>query len=484
LETAIVLERFRSPRIAVLVAVIFSFLLVPPAMWAQDDDDDDDGGGTNNNNNNYGGNYQNAGVVVDAEGVLRLNRVRDPGGLQTRRMVQAAVAALNPALAQPSKLRKVSLTRLAKAAARMVEEGQPLPDEMRYLAGLLRIRYVFFYPETGDIVVAGPAEGFAEDLVGRVRGATTGRPVLQLNDLVVALRAYPPGGGKMKLIGVSIDPTQEGLERLRQTVANLGRGIYPGDDVRVASILREALGKQTVRVEGVSPRTHFAQVLVEADYRMKLIGIGLEQPSASIPSFVSRANPRSVARNALQRWYFVPQYKCVRESADGFAMQLEGRSVQLVGQGELVREGGTRLQSGTESRASREFCDAFTAQYAKLAAAEPVYAELRNMIDMAVAAAFIQQQDYYQQANWRLGMFADEATFPVETHVTPQYVESAVNVVWKGNVLMTPIGGGVHLEPLQALKSENVMADDEGKVTASYKTVSLKDLPAAQWWWD
>ena len=44
--------------------------------------------------------------------------------------------------------------------------GQPVSDEMKYLAGLLRIHYVFFYPETGDIVLAGPAEGFAEDPVG------------------------------------------------------------------------------------------------------------------------------------------------------------------------------------------------------------------------------------------------------------------------------------------------------------------------------
>ncbi len=149
---------------------------------------------------------------------------------------------------------------------------------MKYLAGLLRIQYVFFYPETGDIVLAGPAEGFAEDPVGRIRGLTSGRPVLQLQDLVTAMRAYPPAGNKLNVIGVSIDPTPEGLERLRQTLASIGRTIRPGDDVRLAATLREALGLQTVSVQGISPKSHFAQVLVEADYRMKLIGIGLEQP--------------------------------------------------------------------------------------------------------------------------------------------------------------------------------------------------------------
>jgi hypothetical protein len=349
---------------------------------------------------------------------------------------------------------------------------------------LLRVHYVFFYPETGDIVLAGPAEGYATDLVGRVRGLTSGRPVLQLQDLVTALRAYPPSGDKLNVIGVSIDPTQEGLERLRQTLANIGRTIRPGDDVRVAALLREALGLQTVTVQGISPKTHFAQVLVEADYRMKLIGIGLEQPPVKITSFVSRAEPRSVAANALQRWYFVPDYECVRVSEDGLAMQMEGWGVKLVGQSEVVQQGGVRQQAEGESKASREFCNSFTALYPKLADLEPVYAQLRNLIDMSVVAAFIQDRDYYQQANWDLGVLGDDARYSVETLETPKQVESAVNVIWKGNALMTPIGGGVHVEPLQALKPENVKSDDEGQVSKWYGQVSLQDLPAGQWWWD
>jgi hypothetical protein len=431
-----------------------------------------------------GGNFQNAGVVIDAQGVLRVKTLADPGGLQAKRAVQAAMASLNPKLAKQSALRKISLNRLEAALAECLEKGETVPEEMEYLAGLLRVHYVFFYPETGDIVLAGPAEGYATDLVGRVRGLTSGRPVLQLQDLVTALRAYPPSGDKLNVIGVSIDPTQEGLERLRQTLANIGRTIRPGDDVRVAALLREALGLQTVTVQGISPKTHFAQVLVEADYRMKLIGIGLEQPPVKITSFVSRAEPRSVAANALQRWYFVPDYECVRVSEDGLAMQMEGWGVKLVGQSEVVQQGGVRQQAEGESKASREFCNSFTALYPKLADLEPVYAQLRNLIDMSVVAAFIQDRDYYQQANWDLGVLGDDARYSVETLETPKQVESAVNVIWKGNALMTPIGGGVHVEPLQALKPDNVKSDDEGQVSKWYGQVSLQDLPAGQWWWD
>ena len=41
-------------------------------------------------------------------------------------------------------------------------------------------RYVFYYPDSKDIVLAGPAEGWVPDLSGRIVGLTqpaAGRPV-------------------------------------------------------------------------------------------------------------------------------------------------------------------------------------------------------------------------------------------------------------------------------------------------------------------
>ena len=102
-----------------------------------------------------------------------------------------------------------------------------------------------------------------------------------------------------------------------------------------------------------------------------------------------------------------------------------------------------------------------------------------------MAAAFIQQQDYYNQSGWDLGVLGDESKYPVETYDVPKHVESAVNAVFKGNALMTPIGGGVNIQPPQALTPENRLPDEEGKVCPEAEdSSSLKDLPEGQWWWD
>ena len=240
------------------------------------------------------------------------------------------------------------------------------------------------------------------------------------------MRAYPPSGDKLNVIGVSIDPTPEGLERLRQTLASVGRNMRPGDDVRLAATLREALGLQTVSVQGISPKSHFAQVLVEADYRMKLIGIGLEQPAREDSQLRRSGRCRERGPQRAATLVFRARLQ-VRARLRGRTRHADGRLGREAGRAsrKLVQEGGVRQQSGGESKASKEFCTAFTEQYPKLADVEPVYAELRNLIDMSVAAAFIQEKDYYRQANWDLGVFADEAQFPIDTFETPKQVESA-----------------------------------------------------------
>jgi Protein of unknown function (DUF1598) len=258
----------------------------------------------------------------------------------------------------------------------------------------------------------------------------------------------------------------------------------PGQDQFIASGLRDRLGMQIITVGGISPKTHFAQVMVEADYRMKLIGIGLETPPVRLQSYVDRAQPSQVASNALQRWYFVPNYQCVKVSEDSMAMQLVGEGVKLVGEDEAVSKDGSRAKSARYNRASDQFVKAFTKIYPKLAEQAPVYSQLRNCIDLAVASAFIQSQDYYDLAKWTPAVLGDEKAFATETLNPPQQVESAVNSIWKGATLVTPVGGGVQIRPTEAVDATNLLQDDGAKVRDARAGIDLKKLAPDQWWWD
>ena len=407
-----------------------------------------------------------AGVIIDAEGVLRTKVFE---GQLTRERINAAKAALDPKIASFSKMRKVSLNRLEQA---ILGHQGTLSDEMRFLAGLQRVRYVFYYPESKDIVLAGPAEGWVSDPAGRIVGLTSRRPAIQLQDLVVALRAFPPNGKATHQIGCSIDPTQEGLAAMQRFVRSIHLN-GPPDDEQVQAIaegVRNSLGLQNVTVNGVSPKTHFAQVLVEADYRMKLIGIGLETPPVKFANYVEKANLHEVSRNAMQRWFFVPDYQCVRQSDDRLAMELVGDGVKLIGEDELVLGTGERKSAAGHNKASVAFTTGFTRKYPELAERSPIYAELRNLIDLSIAAAYIQEQGYYEKAGWKMDFLGSEKEFPVELYQSPKTVETAVKALWKGNTIGTPVGGGVTILPSQASKRTISCPTRRAKSASSART--------------
>ncbi len=137
-------------------------------------------------------------------------------------------------------------------------------------------------PSRHDIVLVGPAEGWKVDARGNIVGATTGRPVMLLDDLLVALRtAAGPGQAG---ITCSIDPTKAGLEQLHSRLATLHT---IGNPERTAAAIEQALGRQQISFTGVPASSHFAGVLVAADYRMKRLAMNFEPVARSRPAQLS-----------------------------------------------------------------------------------------------------------------------------------------------------------------------------------------------------
>jgi len=426
------------------------------------------------------------GVAIDADGVLELKTFAAPGRLLLERRLAAMRTSIPAEIATPSAMRMISLNRLERAIRRRLDAGELPNASQRHLAGLMRLQYVFFYPETGDVVIAGPAEGWIEDASGRTVGISSGRPVLLLEDLLVGLRAYPPGRKENPFVGCTISPTQEGLARLTAFHRTIPR-TYPQRQrppvtTAIARGVQESLGMATIHVYGISDKTHFAQVMIEADYRMKRIAIGLEKPPVPMTTFISAV--RAPKHMTLQRWWFTPNYECVKVTDDRLAMELVGQGVQLQTQAKLIsRDGRLSAAPGAKpSKAAQLYTASFTAKYPEIATAAPVYAQLRNQVDMLVAAAFIQQQDYYGRAGWSASLLSDESQLPTETWPTATKVDCAINVFWNDNRLLCPAGGGVSIQAHLALDPVRLIADD-GQLGTRHDTVE-EELGADSWWWD
>lgn len=422
------------------------------------------------------------GVSFDAQGVLQVKTFTDPTGKLARQRALAARARLPGKLAVPVKTRYVSLARLERAVLRRRDDGEEPSDAMQRLAGLTRVTSIFCYPDSGEILLAGPAEPWADDLSGRTVGIHSGRPTLLLDDLVVALRAYQPDGKAQLFVGCTINPQAEGLAKLQAFQRTIPRSIPQRSrqvvTQQIARGVKESLGMAAVQVFGISPQTHMARVMIEADYRMKRIAIGVEAPPVPMVTFASAMT--TAQHGALQRWWLTPAYDGVRASPDRLAMRLDGQGVRLQTENKEILRDGTIVDAvHSKNRATTAFAVSFTKRYGDVAHVRPVYAQLRQVVDFLIVAAFMQRHDWHAKVGWTSSHFLDSDAFPVATYAKPSTAPVVVNAFWKQNRMFTPAGGGV------SIQADKAIAKPEEDASLNQTRAAQRISPdEAAWWWD
>lgn len=425
------------------------------------------------------------GVAIDAEGLLEAKRFEDRSGRLFLERARAARRAMPGDMFKSSSARKVSLKRLLQAVRESTAKGEEIDNAILHLAGLQRLEYLFCYPDKGDIVMVGPAEGWVDDASGRAIGIASGKPVILLEDVAAAIRAFAPEQEPTRFLGCTIDPDPEGLKRLIEYQRSVPRAVVNRSRSATASEMtkgiRHALGLANIQVFGLPNECHMARVLIEADYRMKRIAIGLEPPPVKMATFIDATTSASSA--TLQRWWFTPDYDCIKTSSEGLAVQILGQGVQLNSEDKTIAADGKLVDSAAKpSRASRMFTQAFTTKYAQIADASGVYAQMRNVIDLLIASAFLQQENWYRMTELEIDVLLDERLFPIERFPAALSTQCVVNAVWKGRRLLVPAGGGVAIQPLEALSRQRISVDDDGLLSNARSEAF--DTGDDRWWWD
>jgi hypothetical protein len=393
------------------------------------------------------------GVSIDVEGVVGppSDSARKMLLAELRKEIKGAPGELNA----PVSMRMVSLRALEAACEEAIRNnlGQ-LPDEVKFLAGLQRIQFVFVYPEENDIVLAGPGEGWRIDEKANVVGITTGRPVLLLDDLMIAMRSVHEArrGG----ISVSIDPTKEGVQNLNKLFeSQRGRPLNPTP--RFEAAVKQAFGPQMVTLAGVPETSHFARVLVAADYRMKRLAMNLEKsPVKGMKSYIELVGKR-VSKDVNPRWWLACNYNPLAASDDGLAWELRGPGVKVMTEDEFVSAEGKVEGTGRTSSAAQRWADTMTDKYEELSAADPVFGELRNLMDMCVIAALIEKERLCDEAGCSLPLLTSKTS-----EMTPERWNAAKTIAPEVSFLRTrnswivTASGGVQIESWQVASRTEV----------------------------
>jgi hypothetical protein len=445
------------------------------------------------------------GVLVDAAGTLQLRTPTTPAhelalirerGRAARPKDRSAPAqeftgrsdgSLAAAAARRvSNLRCISLPRLEREIARRQAARQPLEPAMLTLAGLQRVRYLFVYPDSRDLVLAGPAGDWQVDAGGRIVSVDTGQPVVRLDDLLVLLRRGEQAADSF--FGCSINPRSEALASAQAFLASTGqRPLQPGQRKTWLAELRNTMGRQNIEVFGIEPASRVASVLIEADYHMKLIGMGLADSVDGVNSYLdlvkasAERDGMSPPAMSVLRWWFALDYDSIAASPGGDAFQLVGQGARVLSENELLARRGRRVHTGRSDALNRQFAESFTRHFDSLAAKYPLYGDLRNIFDLAMAVALIQSEDLIDRANWQPALLLDAGCLRLPQWAVPRQVESVVNhrLVNRRHVV-AGVSGGVMVAPRGVLEHARV----SHRLPDSAREAGLPNVSPATWWWD
>lgn len=388
--------------------------------------------------NNGNGFYRQAvgGVSVNADGVLG-----QPVATATHELRQWYVKGQQPIpedLQKNVEMRMISLRAVDAALAKTeVKNVEDLPEEIRYLAGIQRAQFLFIYPETKDIVLAGPGEAWKVNETGNVIGATSGLPVLRVEDLMLALRTAE--NARQGGISVSIDPTEEGRRRLDGLLT--GRLAFSQE---LLGEIEQSLGPQKITLQGVPETSRFARTLVASDYKMKRIAMKLDaSPVKGLVSYLEML--KHPPKNMIPRWWMACDYEPLAKSDDGLAWELRGKGVKVLTEDEIVNDGKVK-GTGKTSGPAQKWADLMTAKYDQLMVNEPVFGDLRNLMDLCVFAAVIRKENLLAKANLELPNLETPASgLGLVDFGAPKTVSTQCSAIKRSREFIITASGGVEI---------------------------------------
>ena len=198
-------------------------------------------------------------------------------------------------------------------------------------------------------------------------------------------------------------------------------------------------------------------MLVEADYHMKLVGMGLAEGVDGVESYLKSIRLRpgeSPPAMSVLRWWFALNYKSIARSEANDAFEFVGQGVNVLSENEMLAAQGQRVHTGQSDPLNRQFAESFTDHFAELAKKYPVYGELRNIFDLAMAVAVIQSEGLAEKVGWKPTLLASGAKLRLPQGAVPREVETVINHrVINQRTILAGVSGGVMVAPRRCARA-------------------------------
>jgi hypothetical protein len=197
-------------------------------------------------------------------------------------------------------------------------------------------------------------------------------------------------------------------------------------------------------------------------------------PVDGLPSYLEMATARSRGmQNLLPRWWLAPNYERLRRDHEGLVWEIRGQGVKCLTEDDAISSTGERRQTGKQDATAKRWADAFTARFEDLANEDSTFAQLRNVMDLAVAGALIGKEEFIKHAGLSIPRLLGEEL--LDRYNAPRAVASQASFVKKRGGWLISASGGVQIEPWEVTEHVEVITDP---VLASHTPT------ADRWWWD
>lgn len=417
------------------------------------------------------------GILVHPNGVIDQSVISPELSSSRRKQLKIAAEKLLPeSLNAPSSMRCLSLRQLEQSIASIrASENNTLPPEILFLGGLTRIDHILLTEDGSDLLIAGPAEGFAALPGGRMVGTTSGRPVLCLDDLLVALRDEDI----LDRAGCSIDPDPERLAKSQTWLRNNSSpATLAVANARLEQMIR-LLGLWNITTFGVPEDSRMALAMIEADYLMKRIATGIDSTGIrGMKSSLALANPGD---NMMRRWWFAADSQCLAHDESRRIWTLQGPRFTLRAQEELMDANGNLVDSDSAKGSSSEFAQLFNLHIDQLVEQVPAFADLQNTFDLLITAAILRDSISNGTLSWTPSLLDDADALPTARYIVPRESPSLLKTKsGRGGVVIGAFTGGVSFPARKIIRNAGpAVASEKARFHAP---PSRAAFPPGQWW--
>ena len=158
--------------------------------------------------------------------------------------------------------------------------------------------------------------------------------------------------------------------------------------------------------------------------------------------------------------------------------QIRGPGVRTMTEDELIGAGGVRQQTGAANPVAQEWADTMTARYEELAVKDPIFGELRNIMDLALVGALISKEGLREKAGFEMSYLMDPRRLSADDFEAPKQVQSMASVLKKRGGWLVSVSGGVEVLSWEAADKQEI---GDGMAAAHQKAAPADDT---RWWWN